>query len=445
MSRADTIAAIATAPARAAIGVVRVSGPNLQAFAETLTGRRLAPRQATLASFSAADGAPLDRGIALFFPAPRSYTGEDVLEIQGHGGPVVLRTLLQRCLELGARIAEPGEFTQRAFLNGKLDLVQAEAVIDLIDAGTAEAARGALRSLQGEFSAQIQALSAALIDLRARVEAALDFPEDDIDVLDRADARDRLGRLRHGLDTVLAAARQGSLLREGLNIVFAGQPNVGKSSLLNRLAGEELAIVTDIPGTTRDPVREALDIGGIPVHVADTAGLRESSDAVERIGVERAWAAIGRADVVVVVGDARQGTTPEDEDIAKRFPPGVPRICVMNKIDLTDRVPSIEEIATGPRVWLSARTGAGLDLLREAVVKIAGWHGGGEGVFLARARHLSALRATAGHLEMATELTRPELFAEELRLAHRALMSITGEFSADALLGEIFQRFCLGK
>jgi tRNA modification GTPase len=445
MSRADTIAAIATAPARAAIGVVRVSGPNLRAFAESLTGRRLAPRQATLASFNAADGAPLDRGIALFYPAPGSYTGEDVLEIQGHGGPVVLRTLLQRCLELGARIAEPGEFTHRAFMNGKLDLVQAEAVIDLIDAGTAEAARGALRSLQGKFSSEIQALSAALIELRARVEAALDFPEEEIDVLDRADARDRLGRLRRALDAVLEAARQGSMLREGLNIVFAGQPNVGKSSLLNRLAGEEVAIVTDIPGTTRDPVREVLDIGGIPVHVVDTAGLRESSDPVERIGVERAWAAIGRADVVVVVGDARGGTTPESEDIAKRLPPGVPRLYVMNKIDLTDREPSMRESEAGPQVWLSAKTGAGLDLLRDTVLKIAGWHGVAEGVFLARARHLGALRAAAGYLETAAVQTRPELFAEELRLAHRALMSITGEFSADALLGEIFQRFCIGK
>ena len=445
MNRTDTIAAIATAPVRAAIGVVRVSGPDLQRFAEALTGRRLFARQATLAAFQDAGGAVLDRGIALFFPAPRSYTGDDVLELQAHGGPVVLRMLLERCIELGARIAEPGEFTHRAFLNGKLDLVQAEGVIDLIDAGTAQAARGAMRSLSGEFSARIQSLSTSLVELRALVEAALDFPEEEIDVLDRVDARVRLERLREALAAVLEAAKQGSLLRDGLYIVFAGQPNVGKSSLLNRLAGEERAIVTDIPGTTRDPIRELLDIGGIPVHVVDTAGLREASDHVERIGIERAWAAIGHADVVVLIADASADAGSTDEALARGFPVGVPRIHVKNKIDLVGRDPGIEETESGAVVWLSAKTGAGVEHFRTAVLKVAGWHEGGEAVFLARARHLHALQVAAGHLQAAALQIGPELLAEELRLAHQALMTITGEFSADELLGEIFQRFCIGK
>jgi tRNA modification GTPase len=441
----DTIAAIATAPGRAGIGVVRISGTGLAAFAQSLTGRVLPPRHATLAPFRDTDGVAIDQGIALYFPAPASYTGEDVLELQGHGGPVVLRRLLQRCIELGARVAEPGEFTQRAFINGKLDLVQAEAVIDLIDASTAQAARGAMRSLHGDFSLRIQELSSSVIELRALVEATLDFPEEEIDILERGQARERLDRVRAGLEAVLEAARLGSLLREGLHIVLAGEPNVGKSSLLNRLAGEELAIVTEIPGTTRDPVRQVIDIGGIPAHVVDTAGLRDSADPVERIGVERAWGAIGGADVVVLVQDASSRADGGGQAIVERLPQHLPRIRVMNKIDLVRREPAIEQAPGETVVWLSAKTGAGLDLLRRALLAGAGWHGQEEAVFLARERHLEALAAAKSHLAIAGEQREVELFAEELRLAQQALSSITGQFTADDLLGEIFQRFCIGK
>lgn len=444
MSRQDVIAAIATAPGRAAIGVVRVSGSRLAGIARTLTGRKISVRAATLAPFLDAHGRPLDRGIALFFPAPHSYTGEDVLELHAHGGPVVLQLLLQRCVELGARLAEPGEFTQRAFLNGKLDLVQAEAVIDLIDAGTAQAARGAMRSLQGEFSTRIEALSAAIVELRAQVEATLDFPEEEIDSLDRAAVRKRLEAIRAGLDTLMDAARHGSVLREGLHVAIAGRPNVGKSSLLNRLAGEDVAIVTDVPGTTRDPIRQTLSLGGIPLHIIDTAGLRETGDMVERIGVERAWAAINRADAILIVADAGEAAAQPDM-ITAQLPEEVPRIRVMNKIDLARIPPRIEEDSDGATVWLSARTGAGVDLLRAALEGLAGGADVAEAGFLARERHLLALSAAQQHLQSAATQFPAEVLAEELRLAHRALSSITGEFTADQLLGEIFSRFCIGK
>lgn len=444
MSRGDVIAAIATAPGRAAIGVVRLSGSGLARVARTITGRDIAGRVATLAPFFDAEGKALDQGIALFFPAPHSYTGEDVLELQGHGGPVVLQLLLQRCLELGARLAEPGEFTQRAFLNGKLDLVQAESVIDLIDASTAQAARGAMRSLQGEFSRRIQALGVRLVELRALVEATLDFPEEDIDALDRAAVRDRLQEAVAALESLLDAARHGNVLREGLHVALAGAPNVGKSSLLNRLAGEDVAIVTDVPGTTRDPIRQMLDVGGIPLHIIDTAGLRETRDAVERIGVERAWGAIGRADAIIVVADARDAQWANDPLVAE-LPQGVPQIRVMNKIDLAELPPRIEDAAGDAVVWLSAKTGAGVDLLREALASLAGVSTTAETVLLARQRHLRALHQAHEHLQQAGRLSHVELFAEELHLAHRALSSITGEFNADQLLGEIFQRFCIGK
>jgi tRNA modification GTPase len=442
MTRRDTIAAIATAPGRAGIGVVRVSGSDLEAFAERLTGRHLTPRFATLTAFRDAAGSPIDRGIALFFKAPDSYTGEDVLELQGHGGPVVLRLLLQRCLELGARVAEPGGFTQRAFLNGKLDLVQAEGIIDLIDAGTAQAARSAMRSLEGEFSSAIQALSTGIVELRALVEATLDFPEEDIDVLEHSPAAERLQRLVTQLDAILDAARQGSLLRDGLHVVFAGRPNVGKSSLLNRLAGEELAIVTDVPGTTRDPIRQLIDLDGVPAHVIDTAGLRESTDPVERIGVERAWGEIRRADVVVLIAGAGE---PVEDELDAHVPDATPRIRVINKIDLAAREPEVRRDGVHQTIWLSARTGAGVPLLRQALLEAAGWRAQGETVFLARERHLRALQAARTHLHSGREHLQVELFAEELRLAHHELGSLTGEFTADDLLGEIFQRFCIGK
>ena len=446
MTSRDTIAAIATAPGRAGIGVVRVSGPRLQALAQQLTGHTLRARLATRTPFRDSGGNALDEGLALYFPAPHSYTGEDVLELQGHGGPVVLRMVLQRCMELGARLAGPGEFTHRAFLNGKLDLAQAEGVIDLIEASTTAAARCAMRSLSGEFSSRIQTLTASIIELRALVEAALDFPEEDLDFMERTDAQQRLDAVRERLEAVLDAAKLGSLLREGMHVVIAGQPNVGKSSLLNALAGEELAIVTDVPGTTRDPIRQAIDLSGVPLHVIDTAGLRESVDPIERIGIERAWSAIGQADAVITVIDACSGVSETDRSIFGRLPPAIPCLRVMNKIDLAGTQARIEQAEGETVVWLSAKTGAGLDLLRDALLQVVGWSEKTESVFLARERHLEALCSAGQHLKAATEQGGQwELLAEELRLAHAALSGITGDFTADDLLGEIFSRFCVGK
>jgi tRNA modification GTPase len=442
---ADVIAAVATPPGLGGIGVVRLSGPRLAPFAERLAGRVPAPRRAERAIFRAADGTAMDDGLVLYFPAPHSYTGEDVLELHGHGGPVVMQRLLRRCLELGARLAEPGEFTRRAFLNDKLDLAQAEAVADLIEASTEAAAQSAVRSLQGEFSAAVRALVDQLIELRMLVEATLDFPEEEVDALDRADARARLERLRGALAATLERARQGSILRSGLHVVLAGQPNVGKSSLLNRLAGEELAIVTSIPGTTRDTVRQPIQIDGVPLHLVDTAGLRETADEVERLGIERTWSAIERADLVVLIVDARAGVTDADRAIVARLPARLPRVVVHNKIDLTGVAPRIVEGQGTSAVHLSARTGDGVDLLRRLLLERAGWHPGTESPFIARERHLVALRRAAEHLHAASETRGTELLAEELRLAQRALDEITGEFTADDLLGEIFARFCIGK
>jgi tRNA modification GTPase len=445
-SSRDTIAAVATAPGRAAIGVVRISGQDLSPFIHALTGRSLVARRATLVTFHDEHGGAIDSGIALLYRAPNSYTGEDVLELQGHGGMVVLRAILERCLGLGARIAQPGEFTQRAVVAGKLDLVQAEAVIDLIDASTAQAARSAMRSLQGAFSSAVEALGREIVDLRAFVEAGLDFPEEDIDAESLPQLREHLSAVQARLDEVLDSARQGSLLREGVHIVLAGEPNVGKSSLLNRLAGEDLAIVTDVPGTTRDAIRQAIHIEGVPVHVVDTAGLRESADPVEQIGVQRAWAEIERADVVLHILDARLLAPAAGDPILEKLPSAARRITVMNKIDLAGREPGSEPGNGAPTVWVSAKTGVGVDLLRKAILQSAGWQPGhGEHAFLARERHLRALGAARKHLAAAEGQRQAELFAEELRLAHEALASITGEFTPDDLLGEIFQRFCIGK
>jgi tRNA modification GTPase len=442
----DTIAAVATAQGRAGIGVVRVSGKNLQSFAVGLIGKALPPRVATRASFRDAAGEPIDDGIGLFFPAPRSYTGEDVLELQGHGGPVVLQMLLRRCRELGARLAEPGEFTRRAFLNDKIDLAQAESVADVIEAATEAAARCALRSLRGEFSAAIGNLATQLVDLRALVEATLDFPEEEIDALDRKEVADRLKRLNREVALALERSRRGSVLRSGLQVVLAGQPNVGKSSLLNRLAGEELAIVTEIPGTTRDALRQTIQIGGVPMNIVDTAGLRETADKVEAIGVARAWEAVGKADILLLVVDARSGIASADRAIPDRAPESLRRVTVFNKTDLAGMPPQAEKTADGWQIHLSAKTGEGIDLLRRALLALAGWQSADEDVFMARERHLTALQRTAEALERAAaELTHSELLAEELRLAQRELSTITGEFTADELLGEIFARFCVGK
>jgi tRNA modification GTPase len=446
MASRDTIAAVATAAGRSGIGVVRVSGPAVGEVMLGIAGRALDPRKATLAVFRDAQGIAIDQGVALYFPSPGSYTGEDILELQGHGGPVVMRLVLQRCVELGARIAEPGEFTRRAYLNGKLDLAQAEGVVDLIDASTAQGARAALRSLQGEFSAEIQKLTANITELRARIEAALDFPEEEIDALEHATAEQSLARVRDALAQVLQAASSGSLLREGLHIAIAGAPNVGKSSLLNRLAGAELAIVTDMPGTTRDPVRETIAVGGVPLHIIDTAGLRDATDPVERIGIDRAWAAIGKADAVVLVEDASSAAGELWSSIAKRVPAGIPRLHVINKIDLVQREPGIERGREETIVWLSAKTGAGVELLQRAILELAGWERPPETAYLARERHLAALRSADAYLAAAAEhATRLELFAEELRAAQDQLSLIVGEFTADDLLGEIFSRFCIGK
>lgn len=446
MSENDTIAAIATATGASGIGVVRISGPRLDFMVTALVGRSLPPRHAVLAGFRDARGEMIDQGIALFFPAPHSYTGEDVLELQGHGGPVVLQQLLKRCLSQGARLAQPGEFTQRAYLNDKLDLAQAESVADLIGAATAEAARGAMRSLRGAFSERVGKLVDRLIELRAQVEATLDFPDEEIEFLKQIDGEGKLDSIRAGLDDLLSASHQGSLLREGIQVVLAGQPNVGKSSLLNQLAGEDLAIVTELPGTTRDAIRQSISIGGIPVHIIDTAGLRDSSEPVERMGIERTWALIERADLLLLLIDANQGEGDADREIESRLPAALPCIRVMNKIDLLAGTATVARRVGKQTVWLSAKTGSGMDLLRETLLEAVGWQGHPEGLFMARERHLEALGKARGSLESAAlQVGQLELFAEELRQAQEALGAITGEFTPDDLLGEIFSRFCIGK
>ncbi len=446
MASTDAIAAIATALGRGGIGVVRVSGEDLSGFARRLLGKIPAPRAATLSNFLAADGEIIDRGIALYFPAPNSYTGQDVLELQGHGGDAVLRRLLGCCLELGARPAEPGEFTRRAFLNDKMDLAQAESVADLIDASTAEAAKTAMRSLRGEFSHAIHQLVDALINLRMLVEATLDFPEEEIVFLDESNAINQLTALNAQLDKVFRQAKQGSLLREGLHIVLIGQPNVGKSSLLNRLAGEEVAIVTPVAGTTRDAIRQHVEIEGVALHFIDTAGLRDTDDEVEKLGIARAWSAIRQANAALLLIDAAQGVAPADLEIIAKLPAGLPLLRIFNKVDLLGQEPRAVAVGGVADIYLSAKTGGGIDLLHEHLLRIVGWQTDGEGVFMARERHLSALRVAQERLALAAACEgRVEFFAEELRLAQNALSSITGEFTSDDLLGEIFSRFCIGK
>ena len=451
------IAAIATAPGRGAVGVVRVSGQGLQTWVSHLLGRMPTPRMATLMPFTDAQGKVLDQGLAIWFPGPHSYTGEDVLELQAHGGPVVLQLLLARCLEVAQslqmpmRLAQPGEFSQRAFLNDKIDLAQAEAVADLIDASTEAAARGAARSLMGEFSQRVESLLQALIHLRMLVEATLDFPDEEIDFLQRDDAHGQWKRLSDQVTSLLAHAQQGALLREGMTVVIAGQPNAGKSSLLNALAGAELAIVTPIAGTTRDVVQQTIQIHGVPIHVLDTAGLRESDDVVERIGIERAWREIEKADAVLFLHDSSRWNDAlvreSDHALLARLPTHLPVLHVWNKIDLGehDQLP-----ASSDQLRLSAKTHEGLDRLRESLMALAGWQPGGEGVLMARQRHVKALQVVSTHLQQAGQFLQPtnlqlDLLAEELRLAQTALGEITGSMTADDLLGEIFSSFCIGK
>lgn len=442
----DNIAAIATALGRGGIGIVRISGQGLAAMANSLTGRKITPRLATYTSFLAADGTSLDQGIALYFPAPHSYTGEEVLELQGHGGTAVLQSVLQRCLELGARLARPGEFTQRAFLNDKIDLAQAESVADLIDATTEQAARSAMRSLQGEFSSAIHGAVSLLIDLRVLVEATLDFPEEETSIAERQLCAKKLEILRDEIARIEKLAKQGSILREGAQIVLVGAPNAGKSSLLNRLAGEEVALVSEIPGTTRDSIRQPLQVRGVPLHLIDTAGLRETTDVVEQMGIARTQQALSKADVVLVLLDeSQQGAYPEDQTAFFQLPEKTPRLYLHNKIDLSGHAEGAEIRKGVTHVYLSAKTGAGIGMLEEKLLETIGWHQE-TGVFMARTRHLAALSSASLHLAEANQqLERSELFAEELRQAQGFLNSITGEFSADDLLGEIFSRFCIGK
>ncbi len=452
------IAAIATAPGRGGIGVVRLSGKNLAPVIQAVCGAaQLQPRHATYVDFIGVDGTAIDKGLAIYFKAPHSYTGEDVLELQGHGGPVVLQMLLARCLEAGQdidlRLAQPGEFTHRAFLNDKLDLAQAEAVADLIDASTEAAAKSASQSLSGVFSKAIHDLVAQVIHLRMLVEATLDFPEEEIDFLEKSDARGQLTRIRDALDFVFSQASQGALLRDGLNVVLAGKPNVGKSSLLNALAGSDVAIVTPIAGTTRDRVTETIQIEGIPINIIDTAGIRDvadASDEVERIGIERTWTAVENADVILHMLDASRGPTRADESIVGRFPLDVPVIRIWNKIDLSGHRPAVDRTPEATHVYLSAIDKLGIDLLRAEMLRIAGWQQTGESLYLARERHLIALKAARSHLDTAAQLAEQsdqalDLFAEELRLTQERLNGITGEFTSDDLLGVIFSRFCIGK
>jgi tRNA modification GTPase len=465
----DPIVAIATASGRGAVGIVRVSGARLAPLIDALCGRALKPREATYLPFRDKHGEPVDHGLAIHFPSPNSFTGEDVLELQAHGGAVVLQLLLARCLEAaaepdpvtgrprlpGLRVAEPGEFSQRAFLNGKIDLAQAEAIADLIDASTEAAARSAGRSLSGAFSREIHTLRDALIHLRMLVEATLDFPEEEIDFLQKADATGQLARLQSQLAAVQQRAKQGALLREGIKVVIAGQPNAGKSSLLNALAGAELAIVSAVAGTTRDVVSQTIQIHGVPLHVADTAGLRDSSDEVEQIGVARAWGQIESADAVLFLHDLTRAALDDyaaaDAAILaalrQKLPASVPVLDVWNK---QDAAPTAAPPGPGPGITLSAKTGLGIEALREQLLAMAGWQAVPEGVYLARARHVQALAQVETHLalaasHLAAQAQLLDLLAEELRLAQNALNEITGEFGADDLLGVIFSRFCIGK
>ena len=464
MGSPDTIAAVATPVGRGAIGVLRVSGPLVPQIAAGVLGSLPAPRQARFSSFLDARGNSVDEGLALYFPAPASYTGEHVLELHGHGGALIVDMVLRRLLELGCRMARPGEFSERAFLNGKIDIAQAEAIADLIDAGTTAAARAAVRSLQGEFSARIADLKSRITALRAHVEAAIDFPDEEIDFLSDNALRERLAAVFAAFESITAAARQGALLREGLHVVIAGKPNAGKSSLLNRLAGDEVAIVTDVPGTTRDVLRQQVHLDGLPLNLVDTAGLRATVDVVEVEGVRRAKNEMARADRVLYIVDAGSAADTGGAVDAKsvgdthsrtwstdleHLPAGVPVTLVFNKIDLTGSAARLDEAAAPPRVYLSARTGAGLDLLRTHLKATVGYRETESGALAARRRHLDALNRARQHVQNAADIlstTRAfELFAEDLRLAQHDLGEITGEFTSDDLLGEIFGSFCIGK
>lgn len=445
----DTIAAIATAPGRGGVGIVRVSGTDALGIAEQVLGKTPKPRYAHYTPFYGAEQQVLDQGIALFFPGPNSFTGEDVLELQGHGGPVVLEWLLSRVVELGARLAEPGEFSKQAFLNDKLDLAQAEAIADLIDASSEQAAKSALKSLQGEFSAEVNTLVEQLIQLRIFVEAAIDFPEEEIDFLSDGKVAGQLQHILDQLHRVFASAQQGLLLREGMSVVILGRPNAGKSSLLNALSGKESAIVTDIAGTTRDIVKEEILIDGMPLHILDTAGLREATDAVEQIGIQRAWEAIEQADRILVMVQADEAVHPEDQAILDKMPGHIPVTVIHNKIDLIEKLPGLVKTPQNTEIWLSAKHRLGLDLLKDHLKTEMGYAQTAEGVFMARKRHIDALQTALALVETGQEqlevFAAGELLAEDLRQAQNALSEITGQFTSDDLLGRIFTSFCIGK
>ena len=446
MSTKDTITAVATPSGRGGVGIVRVSGPQAPIIARILLGRLPPPREAVYLPFRDHDEQIIDEGIALFFPAPRSFTGEDVLELQGHGGPIVLDCLLRQVISAGARLARPGEFSERAFLNGKIDLAQAEAIADLIDAGSEQAARSALRSLQGDFSRRVHAVVAELIQLRIYVEAAIDFPAEEIDFISESTVQHDLELVIHSLESLRQTAQQGAILRDGLNAVIVGKPNAGKSSLLNNLSGQETAIVTDIPGTTRDILRELIHIDGMPLHIIDTAGLRETEDIIEREGIRRTRAAIQQADVILWITDASvPNELPNDLELNKK----IPLVWVRNKIDLTGELPAIKIHNDLNVISLSAKFRQGIDLLREHLKSLVGFSSNIEGSFTARRRHLSAIDSALNHLREGFQqlsLHRAsELLAEDLRQAQYALNEITGEFTADDLLGKIFSSFCIGK
>ena len=451
-SSADTIAAIATASGAGGIGVVRVSGHLSKTIATQILGHCPAPRHAAYLDFRQAPTSNqnkhdlIDRGIAIFYQNPQSYTGEDVLELQAHGGTALMQILLARCIALGARQAEPGEFTRRAYLNDKIDLAQAEAVADVINASTIEAAQSAMRSLSGEFSQSINALLHQLIELRMYVEACLDFPEEEIDFITQGKVAEKIRNNQQALATIFTKAKQGAILREGIHVVLIGQPNVGKSSLLNALAGEELAIVTPIAGTTRDAIKSAIQINGVPLHIIDTAGLRETDDEVEKIGIARTYRASETADIALILVDATHGIGQAEKLILGRLPHEIAKIWIHNKIDMSQESPQILEKHGEIHIFLSAKTGEGLELLKQYLLKQVGYQQNAEGVFMARARHLEALKQVVQHLEIATvHIKSAELVAEELRLAQEALSAITGEFTPDDLLGEIFSKFCVGK
>lgn len=443
----DTIAAVATAPGRASIGVVRISGTAIQPIVDGIIGGALLkPRTATLTNFLDENREVIDSGIAIYFPAPNSFTGENVLELQGHGGNIVLQALLQRCIELGARLAAPGEFSQRAFLNDKIDLAQAEGIADLIDASSTQAAKAALRSLNGNFSVQVKTLVDEVIQLRMLLEATLDFPEEETDILESYAIPEKLAALILSIKEIFRLAKQGSVLREGLHVVLIGRPNVGKSSVMNALAEEDVAIVTEIPGTTRDVIRQAIQVNGVAMHVIDTAGLRDTQDAIEAIGISRTWDAVKKADLALFIVDGSSSEDSDSEGILADLPGEMPIIRVVNKIDLTDNVPKTIQTDRWAEVHISAKTKVGLELLRTQLLAVAGVADIGEHTILARRRHLQALSDAVINLQLGqTSLQSIEIVAEYLRLAQKSLSEITGEFTSDDLLGEIFSRFCIGK